>query len=74
MACCRHCNVELNESNWNPSWRKNNGNKMCKPCFNKKYLAINTKGNPKNNPRRMYVDGKYISRTHALYKLSLIHI
>ena len=41
---------------------------MCKPCFNKKYLAINTKGNPKNNPRRMYVDGKYISRTHALYK------
>ena len=72
MANCRHCNVELNESNWNPSWRKNNGYKMCKPCFNKKYLATNTKGNDKknliNNPLAMYVNGKYISRKHPLYK------
>jgi len=45
---------------------------MCKPCFNKKYLATNTKGNDKknliNNPLAMYVNGKYISRKHPLYK------
>ena len=28
----------------------------------------NPKNNPINNPKRMWVDGKYISRKHPLYK------
>jgi len=69
---CKHCNVELvagykGEGNWNPTYKKS-GHRICKSCFNKKYLVINTKGNPKNNPTRMYVNGKYISRKHPLYK------
>ena len=67
MACCRQCNVELNESNWNAYWRKNNGYKMCRPCFNIKYRAYRSK-DTKRNPTRMFVNGKYISKSHPLYK------
>ena len=34
---------------------------MCKGCFNGKH-------NKKNGPTRMYVNGKYIPKTHPLYK------
>ena len=69
---CKHCNVELvagykGEGNWNPSFAKS-GNKICKPCFNKKYKKICSKHGIIGNPDRMYVNGKYISRKHPLYK------
>jgi len=63
MACCKYCNVELNESNI-----KLPQPTMCKPCWNKKYRATNTRGNPIRNPKRMFVNGKYISNKHPLYK------
>jgi len=63
MDCCYKCNTELTEYNWQPS-RKKQGVKLCKECH-KKVVA---KTNPKANPARMYVNGKYISRTHAFHK------
>jgi len=34
---------------------------MCRGCFNGKH-------NKQNGPRRMYVNGKYVPKTHPLYK------
>jgi len=79
MPNCKYCNVELvggyksEGGNWNPSWAKKGTHKVCKPCFNKKYMKKwndkrNVKNNPINNPLAMYVNGKYISRKHPLYK------
>lgn len=63
MAHCRTCDVELDDKNWIPSWQAS-GNKQCKNCFNK----INAKKNPRHNPNRMYVNGRYISKNHPLFK------
>ena len=76
MICCRECNVELiagykGEGNWSPSYAKSN-HRVCKPCYNKKDLKRNrirsVAQNPISNPKRMWVNGKYISRKHPLYK------
>jgi len=67
MACCRQCNVELNESNWNAYWRKRNGFKMCLSCFNIKYRVTRSK-DTKRNPLQMFVNGKYIPKSHPLHK------
>jgi len=60
---CKYCNVELNENNI-----KLPSPTMCKPCWNKKYRATNTRGNPIRNPKRMFVNGKYIPLSHPLHK------
>ena len=72
MACCDHCNVELvagykGAGNWNPTYAKIPW-KICKPCYNNKYLNGSKGWNLKNNPKRMYVNGKYIPKSHPLYK------
>ena len=71
MGNCRHCNVELvaglksEGGNWNPHYAKTQPNlNICKSCFNKRY--INTLR--ERNPLRMYVNGKYIPKSHPLYK------
>jgi len=64
MACCYKCDTELTKDNWAISFRKRN-QKICKKCYNE---LFNDKHSPLNNPRRMYVNGKYISRKHPLYK------
>lgn len=61
---CYMCNISLNDTNWNPSYQKKNF-KVCKQCFNS---TFNAKNNKVNNPLAMYVNGKYISRKHPLYK------
>ena len=61
---CRDCDTELNNNNWSPSFRKN-GNKTCKDCYNKRH---NDNNNKNNNPERMFVNGKYIPKSHPLYK------
>ena len=60
---CNSCNAELTYDNWPPSW-KMKGNMRCTDCLKK----TNTKNNPKHNPQRMFVNGKYILKSHPLYK------
>jgi len=65
MANCDHCNVELvagyksEGGNWNPFYAKKNW-KTCKTCFSKNYT--------KRNTTRMFVNGKYIAKSHPLHK------
>ena len=56
---CNTCGVTLDDSNWQPSW-KALGRTQCKNCCNPNRHI--------KNPTRMYVNGKYISRKHPLYK------
>ncbi len=61
---CYECSTLLDDTNWNVSYQKSNI-KICKHCFNSKF---NAKNNKVNNPLAMYVNGKYVSRKHPLYK------
>ena len=63
MVKCNSCGSELVENNWSK------GNKVvnirrCKSCEK----VRNDSKNPELNPRRMYVNGRYVSKTHPLYK------
>jgi hypothetical protein len=60
---CTICNVELTDDNWSASWKKRNI-KNCTACSKNN----NNKSNPRNNPQRMFVNGKYIPKSHPLYK------
>ena len=40
----------------------------CKECRNIRNKRTNTYNNPKHNPQRMYVNGKYVPKSHPLYK------
>ena len=63
MVNCNKCGVELTDNNWTKSWR-DSGHRRCKGCL----AESNSRSNPRNNPRRMFVNGKYISQKHPLYK------
>ena len=41
---------------------------MCKACKAVANLKSHAKGDPRSNPTRMWVNGKYISKTHPLHK------
>ena len=56
---CNTCDVQLTDDNWQPSWKKQ-GRTQCKDCCNPNRLVL--------NPARMYVNGKYVSKKHPLYK------
>ena len=56
---CNTCGVELTDNNWNLSWRKTNRTQF-KDC--------NNPNRKKHNPNRMYVNGKYVSKKHPLFK------
>lgn len=61
---CSDCDVVLVVGdNWYESQHKH-GNTRCIPCF----VKSNKKSNAKHNELSMYVNGKYISRKHPLYK------
>ena len=60
---CKRCGVKLTDSNWNPSWKRRNII-QCSSCNN----PNRTKYNPVSNPNRMYVNGKYVPKSHPLYK------
>lgn len=62
---CRYCEVELDTSNWAPSFMKK-GDKSCRECFNTRF---NSKHNKLNNPKALYINGKYISRKDPRYKM-----
>ena len=67
MLKCNTCGSELTDTNWIPSWKKIN-RKQCKGCNDRKNARTNHIHNPKHNLLSMYVNGKYISRKHPLYK------
>jgi hypothetical protein len=56
---CNTCDIELTDYNWSSSWKKTNRT-QCKKC--------SFEYNKNSNPNRMYVNGKYISQSHPLYK------
>jgi hypothetical protein len=60
---CRTCKVELNDDNWYSSW-KSRGNKKCIDCIKPEAREVARK----INKTRMYVNGKYIPKSHPLYK------
>ena len=69
MVNCRYCDVDLVAGeNWNEGRAKRN-DRQCTSCHNKRNTErYNPKTNPLNNPKRMWVNGKYISSKHPLYK------
>jgi len=56
---CIHCSVKLDSSNWYSS-QVLQRRYVCNDCM-KTYIS-------KTNPKRMFVDGKYISNNHPLHK------
>jgi len=56
---CNTCGVLLDEANWNPSWKETDRT-QCKSC--------NNPNRTEHNPNRMFVNGKYIPKSHQLYK------
>ena len=63
MPHCYRCSTELNDTNWLASLKKCNS-KVCNDCNRSVALAAAKR----TNPNRMYVNGKYIPKTHPLFK------
>ena len=61
---CIVCDVKLTDKNWYVSSKKK-GFYQCAPCRRE---HANKVDNPKGNPRRMYVNGKYVPKKHPLHK------
>ena len=56
MSTCNVCNYDTT------------GSKYCKECKRKSNALSNPRHNPQNNPQRMWVNGKYIPKSHPLHK------
>jgi len=54
---CNHCEVDLVLGTNYEQHRLNKKDYICKDCYNKNILK-----------KRMFVNGKYVSKTHPLYK------
>ena len=69
--CCTKCGTELNDNNWAPYFKKVN-RKECRSCRAPITDQGNARNNPKwasvTNPQRMWVNGKYIAKSHPLHK------
>ena len=64
IKCCISCDVELVlDVNWQRS-RQRNSEYKCETCYNKEQLVYCKTF----NKQRMFVNGKYISKRHPLYK------
>ena len=63
MSCCYKCKVELTDDNWLAARKRKNQN-ICNTCNRANAL----KHAKRTNPNRMYVNGKYIPKTHPLFK------
>jgi len=64
MRKCLDCNVELVADD---NWSKNcqiQAQYKCIPCYRKEHFIWNKK----KNPQRMFVNGKYIPKSHPLHK------
>ena len=56
---CNTCGVELTDTNWNISWKKTNRT-QCQDC--------NNPNRTRHNPDRMFVNSKYVPKSHPLHK------
>jgi len=56
---CNTCNVELTNINWGSAWKLLERT-QCNDCNNPNRTI--------KNPERMFVNGKYVPKTHSLYK------
>ena len=65
MSNCYNCSTELDDTNWMPSF-KNRDCRICKSCYRDRF---NSKNNKVNNPKALYINGKYISRKDPRYKI-----
>ena len=63
---CSKCNVELILGDTVSKGRTKHS--TCNRCHASYQASINTIKNPIVNKLRMFVDGRYVSRTHPLYK------
>ena len=63
---CSKCNVELIVGDTVSKGRTKHS--TCNRCHASYQASINTIKNPIVNKLRMFVDGRYVSRTHPLYK------
>lgn len=63
MKTCRKCNKTKPETDYYDSMKS-----TCKECFKVEQAPRNRQNNPKHNPNRMWVNGKYISKKHPLFK------
>ena len=61
---CIVCDVKLTDKNWYASAKKI-ALYQCAPCRREHATKVD---NPKGNPQRMYVNGKYVPKSHPLYK------
>ena len=62
---CRVCDVELIDgTNWTSSIR----HKLCREHYTARMTKYNPKYNPVENAKRMWVNGKYVSRKHPMHK------
>jgi len=65
MAVCSKCNCSLDDTNWMASFKKRN-QRICKSCYRSNF---NSKNNKVNNPKALYINGKYVSRKDPRYKI-----
>ena len=65
MSNCYVCNTNLDDTNWMASFKKRN-QCICKSCYRSKF---NSKNNKVNNPKALYINGKYVSRKDPRYKI-----
>ena len=66
---CSTCKTEKETKEfYNNSASSDGLDSKCKVCRTESNARLNPKHNPNNNPQRMFVNGKYIPKSHPLYK------
>ena len=65
---CNHCGIELVLNTNYSDYRYTQRDYSCKTCYLKITKEYNKLNNKIQNALNMYVNGKYVSRKHPLYK------
>lgn len=66
---CTSCNTNKSvEDYYNNKHQEDKLDTVCKTCRKNYNNKTNPKSNPKSNPHRMFVNGKYIPKSHPLHK------
>ncbi len=69
MKRCHHCGEHKLLSEFHKDRTRKDGlNHRCRSCMKVQNVKHNKNNNPYHNKLNMYVNGKYISRSHPLYK------